>query len=203
MLAHDLLKMSRGVTATLLCVGMSAVIAAVQLLAPDKHHVPLTHNWSPILCGAILGALQVPLFLFLQKNMGSSSSFVTVASTAAFFTGNTFQYLAKFRPGFANWWQVVYVASAAIGAAIARASVPHEPAYDAHSDGLSVAEAIVGGFLIIFGARMANGCTSGHGITGMAHLAIRSMIAVSAFTLFASSTPAACQPQAGIRVCVF
>ena len=39
-------------------------------------------------------------------------------------------------------------------------------------------EAFVGGFLMIFGSRIASGCTSGHGLSGMALLSLKSIIAV-------------------------
>lgn len=40
---------------------------------------------------------------------------------------------------------------------------------------------VVGGFLVGFGARYAGGCTSGHGITGTAHLQLPSLIALVGF----------------------
>ena len=40
--------------------------------------------------------------------------------------------------------------------------------------------AFVGGFLMLLGARIADGCTSGHGISGIAQLSIGSFIAVAA-----------------------
>lgn len=40
---------------------------------------------------------------------------------------------------------------------------------------------VVGGFLVGFGARYADGCTSGHAITGLATLQIPSLIAVAGF----------------------
>jgi hypothetical protein len=42
------------------------------------------------------------------------------------------------------------------------------------------AVAFFGGFLMLFGARIADGCTSGHGISGMAQLAVGSTVAVAA-----------------------
>ncbi|MBS1212493.1 MAG: hypothetical protein H6R26_1110 [Proteobacteria bacterium] len=39
----------------------------------------------------------------------------------------------------------------------------------------------VGGFLVGFGARMSNGCTSGHGICGLASLQLPSLLAVLTF----------------------
>jgi hypothetical protein len=41
----------------------------------------------------------------------------------------------------------------------------------------------LGGFLVGFGARMANGCISGHGICGLANLSIRSLLATLTFML--------------------
>ena len=39
----------------------------------------------------------------------------------------------------------------------------------------------MGGFLIGVGTRMSGGCTSGHGICGIANLSIRSLIATLTF----------------------
>ena len=41
--------------------------------------------------------------------------------------------------------------------------------------------AIVGGFLVGFGTRYAEGCTSGHAITGLSHLQLPSLLAVIGF----------------------
>jgi uncharacterized membrane protein YedE/YeeE len=40
--------------------------------------------------------------------------------------------------------------------------------------------AFIGGFIMLFGARIAGGCTSGHGISGMAQLSVGSTVAVAA-----------------------
>ena len=40
--------------------------------------------------------------------------------------------------------------------------------------------AITGGAMLIFGARLAGGCTSGHGISGMSQLSVSSFITVTA-----------------------
>lgn len=41
--------------------------------------------------------------------------------------------------------------------------------------------ALIGGFLVGFGARYADGCTSGHAITGLSHLQIPSLLTVIGF----------------------
>lgn len=40
---------------------------------------------------------------------------------------------------------------------------------------------VVAGLLVGFGTRMGNGCTSGHGVCGMARLSPRSMVATATF----------------------
>ena len=40
---------------------------------------------------------------------------------------------------------------------------------------------VIGGFLVGFGARYANGCTSGHAISGLANLQLASLLAVIGF----------------------
>jgi uncharacterized protein len=46
--------------------------------------------------------------------------------------------------------------------------------------GVSPADAFVGGFVMILGSRLASGCTSGHGLSGFALLAVHSIVAVPA-----------------------
>jgi uncharacterized membrane protein YedE/YeeE len=40
---------------------------------------------------------------------------------------------------------------------------------------------VAGGLLVGFGTRLANGCTSGHGVCGVARLSPRSLVATAAF----------------------
>ncbi len=47
---------------------------------------------------------------------------------------------------------------------------------------------IVGGFLVGFGTRMGNGCTSGHGVCGLGRLSLRSLVAVMTFMITAIIT---------------
>lgn len=49
--------------------------------------------------------------------------------------------------------------------------------------GFPVALLVVGGFLVGFGTRMGGGCTSGHGVCGMARLSARSLVATVVFVL--------------------
>jgi hypothetical protein len=49
----------------------------------------------------------------------------------------------------------------------------------------SLITVVVGGLLVGFGTRLGNGCTSGHGICGIARLSPRSIVATGVFMLAA------------------
>ncbi|MCA3747533.1 MAG: YeeE/YedE family protein, partial [Rubrobacter sp.] len=52
----------------------------------------------------------------------------------------------------------------------------------------SVPVMVVAGLLVGFGARLGSGCTSGHGVCGLARLSVRSVVATAVFmgTAFAT-----------------
>ena len=49
------------------------------------------------------------------------------------------------------------------------------------ASGLGGSDRLLGGFLVGFGVRYANGCTSGHAISGLSNLQLPSLIAVIGF----------------------
>jgi uncharacterized membrane protein YedE/YeeE len=52
----------------------------------------------------------------------------------------------------------------------------------------SSAVLVLGGLLVGFGTRLGNGCTSGHGVCGIARLSPRSLAATATFMLSAAAT---------------
>lgn len=148
--------------------------------------------WSPYAAGAVIGLLQIPTFLLMDTALGASSSFVTVAAHVASFVdpgAEKVKYLAGHMWGAKNWWQVAVVAGIALGAFISmklsgaqRQTI--SPVW-ARTMGTSTLwtrapVAFLGGFIMLLGARIAGGCTSGHGISGMAQLSVGSTVAVAA-----------------------
>ncbi len=59
---------------------------------------------------------------------------------------------------------------------------------------------IAGGFLVGFGTKMGNGCTSGHGICGIARLSPRSLIATMTFMISGGVTVFIIRHLIGITV---
>lgn len=155
-------------------------------------HALTQRSWSPYTAGLLVGLLQIPAFLLIGTALGTSSSYVTVsASLAQWFDPSiaTIDYAAKHLDGAKNWWQVAMVAGIALGAYLsARLSGTRrggisplwQRATGSASKPRRYAMAALGGFIMVFGARIADGCTSGHGVSGIAQLAIGSFVAVTA-----------------------
>jgi uncharacterized protein len=148
--------------------------------------------WSPYVAGVIIGLLQIPTFLLMGTALGASSSFVTVGAHIASVVDPQvaqIKYFASHMWGAKNWWQVAVVTGIALGAfismrlsgAIRQAVSPVWARATGHTSLAARAPiAFFAGFLMLFGARIAGGCTSGHGISGMAQLAVGSTVAVAA-----------------------
>lgn len=148
--------------------------------------------WSPYLTGALIGLLQVPAFLLLGTALGASSSYVTVSASIAEFFDPAIRglaYAGKYLDGAKNWWQVALVGGIALGAFLSASlsgtrrtgiSPVWPRVLGTSNPAARFALAFVGGFLLLLGARLADGCTSGHGISGMAQLAVSGFVAVGA-----------------------
>ena len=76
----------------------------------------------------------------------------------------------------------------ALGVLLGAWTMPHPSATSASlvNHQISGLSAFVGGFAMVFGARLAGGCTSGHGISGMSALSVSSVISVTC--MFAGGT---------------
>eukprot|EP00761_Pharyngomonas_kirbyi_P001725 gb/GECH01001729.1/.p1 GENE.gb/GECH01001729.1/~~gb/GECH01001729.1/.p1 ORF type:complete len:439 (+),score=99.77 gb/GECH01001729.1/:1-1317(+) len=133
--------------------------------------------WPPIACGVIIGSLQPICVMTVQETLGSSTSFQVVASNLLLLippVASRNRYIKTFYGGIDKWWQVIYVVFAIIGAVIsAGLSDTYNTAQSFHW-----ARSLVGGFLVVFGARIAGGCTSGHGLSGFAVMGVLALVSV-------------------------
>jgi uncharacterized membrane protein YedE/YeeE len=93
-----------------------------------------------------------------------------------------------------NSWQVVFLLSVSLAAMFAHHSGLPLAGLD-HPATAGRATSFVGGFLLVFGSRLAAGCPSGHGFSGMGSLAAGSFVAVAA--MFAGGIGLAVLPQLG------
>ena len=150
-------------------------------------------SWSPYLAGVVIGLLQIPAFLLIETALGASSSFVTVGGLIESWLDPSIvkiDYVARHIAATGkNWWQVALVIGVAIGAYLSMklSGARRQPispiwqrALGSPSPARRYAVAFAGGVLLLVGARMADGCTSGHGLSGTAQLAVGSIVAVAA-----------------------
>lgn len=142
-------------------------------------------NWSPYLSGALIGILQVPVF-FIGGSIGTSGATAnTVCSLVNIFTGKT---ASSCFTAPKSWWQLGLVIGIIIGAYVSRVlskqyrQAISPPAWEMllpdYSPKKRLGYAFIGGILILFGARLADGCTSGNGISGIALMSAGSFIAI-------------------------
>lgn len=174
-------------------------LAATPLWAqtPDSTD-PLAYSgpaWSPYLVGALIGLLVAVTLAVAGKPIGASSAYASVAGMigkllAPRFT-ESLKYYQEHKPAFN--YGVVFILSTILGAFIA-AVIGGEltgrwlpPMWEARFGADSLAGRLVvaflGGTIMAFGARMAGGCTSGHGISGSLQLSVGSWLAVICFFL--------------------
>jgi uncharacterized membrane protein YedE/YeeE len=153
----------------------------------------LDRAWSPYVAGVVIGLLQIPAFLMIETALGASSSYVTIGGLIAGLVDPAIlkiDYVARHVALTGkNWWQVALVAGIAIGAFVSMrmsgaSRQPISPiwarALGSNSSVRRYAVAFIAGFLMLLGARIADGCTSGHGLSGTAQLAVGSIVAVAA-----------------------
>jgi len=155
-------------------------------------------GWSPYLAGALVGVLAiVSVYATTQwmgktNYLGASTTFVRAAGLLerSIFpervAANEYFTKEKVRVD----WQFMLVIGIFIGALISSKSdrsfklesVP--PTWQDRfgpSIGKRAAGAFLGGIVAMMGARMADGCPSGHGLSGMMQLSVSAFIALAMF----------------------
>lgn len=147
-------------------------------------------TWSPYIVGAMIGVLSWFTFYFSSQKIGASSFYATVAgfigkALAPRHTEKLAYY--KEKPPELNW-EFAFVAAAILGAVIAAATggelglrgmpLMWTEKYGPDSLVQYAALSVVGGAFMAFGARLAGGCTSGHGISGTLQLSVSSWITI-------------------------
>ncbi|KAI9366017.1 hypothetical protein DFJ73DRAFT_792194 [Zopfochytrium polystomum] len=150
---------------------------------------PTTPLWTAIGAGLVIGATQLASLLAVQKPLGASSVYPYIGgniarlldplgwrSNAPYYK----DYVDDHDHGFLTAGMVLGGAlSAALAGGAAVAAVPEVFVHPAA--GLpSAGAAFVGGLLLVYGSRVAGGCTSGHGISGVAQLSLSSFVTVMA-----------------------
>ena len=154
------------------------------------HSLLQSRAWNPIVAGVIIGLLQLPLSGLLGRFIGTSMSYMTLLAQVC--GGNK-----ELEDNKSNWWQVFLVGGSVLGSFLASwlegslhlqqvssfvsksviPSLSTKPLSDGSVRGVSPLAAVIGGILLLIGAKTMRACTSGHGLSGMALMAIPSIVA--------------------------
>ncbi|MCB9061560.1 MAG: YeeE/YedE family protein [Halobacteriovoraceae bacterium] len=161
-------------------------------------------SWNPYLAGALAGVVLVLSVLISHHFYGASTTFPRVGSTIGKIFGldiNQFEYFTtkegKYGPNKLPDWQLLFHFGIFFGALIAtflarNFKIIHVPSKWSEIYGDSkwkrALGAFVGGIILIIGARMAGGCPSGHGLSGVAQLALSGIVALPCFFIGAVFT---------------
>lgn len=137
--------------------------------------------WPWYISGPLIGLMVPTLLLLAGKSFGVSSSFRHIGSMCA--PRSRIPYIKN-----NNWrqhsWNLIFVLGIAIGGFVANhllsaAPVPFLP--DEYYSLSGVIKLLIGGVLVGFGTRYADGCTSGHTIMGISNLRWPSLVATACF----------------------
>lgn len=150
-------------------------------------------SWSPYLAGSLTGVVSVLSVWIAGKYFGASTSFVrTAGMIEKLFAPERVEkmdYFIKEAPIIE--WQWMFVVGIFVGALVSAVTsgsfrlqaVPDMWAehFGAKSTAKRAAVAFIGGLILMFGARLAGGCPSGHGLSGTMQLSVSGYIALVCF----------------------
>ena len=122
-------------------------------------------NFTPLsaTAGGVLIGISVTLLLLFNGRIGGVSGIMNGA---------------LFAPKGDRIWRLTFLAGLVLGVFVFHLLAPD---FTVLRQGYPLLLLGLGGFLIGLGTRMGGGCTSGHGICGIANLSIRSLIATLTF----------------------
>jgi hypothetical protein len=154
--------------------------------------------WSPYVTGIVIGLLLIPAMVVADTVLDPSKGFTTVAGhlIAAISPGTspTAATLSpESPPGDArNWWPAVLLVGILFGALLSATAADNRrtapspiwaSVLGSASPKVRAVTGFTGGFLMLFGASLAGGDLTGHGLSGVAQLAVGSIIALVAIVL--------------------
>ena len=157
-----------------------------------KMGITQNKSWSPYLAGALSGVVLILSVWIAGKFFGASTTFARSAGMIEKLYGGAQvavkDYFIKYTPKID--WQWMFVIGILIGAltsSVASRSFRWQAVPDMWRErfGSSVFKravvAFIGGVIAIFGARLAGGCPSGHGLSGTLQLSVSGYIALACF----------------------
>ena len=131
-------------------------------------------GWQHYLLGGLTIGTGVALLYLFNGWVGGMSTVFSSSWSFVFKRG----FFQQERFLNSRHWRLVYALGVALGALVWRLGLADG---QAQHTSVPIWQLLVGGFLVGYGARLGNGCTSGHGICGLGSLQLPSLGAVLTF----------------------
>lgn len=154
-----------------LCAGIFTLASSVSPKTEDR--------LDPVIGGLLIGASQLMSVILTKSALGISGSYEEA--------GKWFWKVVGLSQERVSSSSMIFALGATVGSLVASTVVPEL----VHKDDLMLSplRTVLGGAIMAFGSRLGTGCTSGHGISGMALLGVSSIISVA--SMFAGGMAAA------------
>ncbi|KAG6009099.1 hypothetical protein E4U21_003168 [Claviceps maximensis] len=180
-IVNEHLGFSKAATVLLLETASMGAIAATMAL-----HVPETASASAfvsgtrlsgVTAGLLIGAAQLVSILTRRSMLGISGSFEEMGSSFWWLVRGADAAAAAKPRSYSN---MLFAAGVTAGSWALLKLLPDDPAFVPALRQVSPSLAMAGGMLMAVGSRMAGGCTSGHGISGISLLSVSSLVTIAA-----------------------
>lgn len=153
-----------------------ALISLATILGPEGTSVPL----HPLVGGALIGAAQAASLILTDRPVGVSTGYDVVGAYfwRAWRSLVGYDLKSVARPPLES---IYFAAGIIAGSKMMIRTFPSTMLETGTNIG--AVRGVIGGLILVLGARIAGGCTSGHGISGMSMLSISSIITVASMFL--------------------
>lgn len=152
----------------------------------------MLERWSPYVIGVLIGLLNIGSMLVSKKPLGASTSYMKIGGMIyGLFNKKKVETNEYYKKSELKLdWGIMLIIGIILGAFLSTqlsgsfnlTVVPTMWAKEVSDSALiRFIASVVGGIFLGVGARWANGCTSGHGITGTSQLSVISWVASIAF----------------------
>ena len=140
----------------------------------------ILNTWPWYVTGPLIGLFVPALLIIGNKLLGISSTFQHICSIML----NTKKFASSGYNASSNRWKFLFVIGIFFGGATAKLFITNPGVTFLPDQYYSLKGLILlfaGGFLVGFGTRYANGCTSGHSISGISTFQLSGLIATISF----------------------
>ena len=148
----------------------TVILAVASFLTPRGSYAWL----HPVAGGLLIGASQATSIMLTSSPLGVSGAYGQIGQYFWRTLGQKDHVATPPSPPSA----ILFALGILAGSATTARSIP--PVLSAAALDIPKLRAVTGGFLMVLGANSAGGCTSGHGISGLAALSFSSLVTVAA-----------------------